>query len=65
MQLACVFIFGDREHTKVEDNMSQTKTMGVRISNELSEFVAANVGDNGMVLPPFQRTLRRLRFELR
>ena len=27
--------------------MSQTKTMGVRISNELSEFVAANVGDNG------------------
>ena len=45
--------------------MSQTKTMGVRISNELSEFVAANVGDNGMVLPPFQRTLRRLRFELR
>ena len=27
--------------------MSQTKTMGVRISSALSEFVAANVGDNG------------------
>jgi Arc/MetJ-type ribon-helix-helix transcriptional regulator len=47
VQLACVFIFGDREHTKVEDNMSQTKTMGVRISSALSEFAAANVGDNG------------------
>lgn len=43
---ACSF-FADREHRKVEDNISQTKTMTVRISRALSKFVASNVGETG------------------
>ena len=32
-------LFADREHRKVEDNMSQTKTMTVRISEYVRELI--------------------------
>ena len=47
VQLACVIVSADGEHTKVEDTKSLSKTMTVRISGALSEFVASNVGENG------------------
>ena len=47
VRLARVFILAYLEYKQTEATMSQTTTMTVRISGALSEFVAANVGENG------------------